>query len=124
MNEDYTKGMKFLLRKSKEQGINIRKVQWVPNVSKILSKHDLCYKFWYNVWAQKRLGRVPLCDTWFDVMYGPDKCLFCWGKTSEGQSFWYLMLNEVLKTKDIVNSETRLSSTRLCDGERVTKKRL
>lgn len=119
-NEDYLKGMKFLLEVSKEQGINIRMCTWIPHVSKKLSEYNVCYKFWRNVWKQKRLYRVPLCNTWYDVMFHPNKCLFIWDKTHERHSFWHLMLSEVLKTSSIFNSETRTSSRRLCDGERLT----
>lgn len=87
-NEDYIKGIKFLLEVSKEQKINIRTVQWVPNVNKMLSEHNLCYKFWYNVWDQKSLHRIFLCKTWYDVMYVPDKWLFYWSTTKEGDDFW------------------------------------
>ena len=96
MNEDYIKGIKFLLQKAKEQKINIRKAQWIPNVSKILSEHNACYKFWYNVWQQNRLHKILLCDTWFDVMYDHYRFLFRWDATREGHSFWSSMLTEVL----------------------------
>lgn len=96
MNGDYIKGIKFLLEKSKEQKINIRKVQWIPNVSKLLSEHSLCYEFWYNVWKQKRLNRVPLCETWYDVLYDFDGCLFCWDETRQGMAYWYVNLYKML----------------------------
>lgn len=114
-NEDYIKGTKFLLGVSKEQGINIRKVQWVPHVSKMLSEHGVCYKFWYNVWSQNRLNKVPLCNTWYDVAYGQNSCLFCWSQTSEGHLFWYLTLCEVLNTEDMGISECGVLSRLLCD---------
>ena len=88
MNEDYIKGIKFLLEKSREEGVNIRKVQWVPNVSKTLSEYNLCYKFWHNVWEQRKLYRIPLCETWFDIVYGDNKWLFIWLTTEEGSTFW------------------------------------
>jgi hypothetical protein len=114
-NEDYIKGIKFLLEKSREEGINIRKVQWIPHVSKMLSEHNVCYKFWYNVWSQKRLYRVPLCENWYDVMFDCHKCLFTWTNSCENHSFWSSVLSQVLKTSEIFNSETRTSSRRLCD---------
>ena len=88
MNEDYVKGMRLLLREAKMQRINIRKAQWVPHVSKMLSEHDLCYKFWYNVWDQKSLHRIFLCENWYDIMYVSDRWLFYWGTTEEGNDFW------------------------------------
>ena len=95
-NEDYIKGIKFLLSNSKRQGVNIRKVQWVPHVSEMLSEHKLCHKFWYNVWSQKKLDRIPLCNDWFDVMFDPEKYLFSWSQTYDGYSFWVTMLSKVL----------------------------
>lgn len=117
-NEDYIKGIKFLLEKSREEGINIRKVQWVPHVSKMLSKHNVCYSFWYNVWSQKKLDRIPLCDTWYDALFDLDKCLFSWTSTYEGHSYWSSMLSEVLGThvSEISSYKSRGSSMRwLCD---------
>ena len=115
-NEDYIKGIKFLLEKSREEGINIRKVQWVPHVSKMLSEHNVCYSFWHNVWEQKNLYRIPLCDTWYDVMFDPDKCLFSWGKTYEGHSFWASMFYWVLGIHvSAFASEYNGSGRRLCD---------
>ena len=98
-NKDYLRGMKFLLNKSREQGVNIRKAQWIPHVSKMLSEHNVCYKFWYNVWSQKRLGRVPLCKNWFDVMFDCHKCLFTWANSCESHSFWSSVLSEILGVK-------------------------
>jgi hypothetical protein len=111
-NEDYIKGMKFLLEKSREQGINIRKVQWIPNVSKLLSERNLCYEFWYNVWKQDRLDRTLLCKTWYDVIYGIDECLFCWARTRQGMAYWYVNLYKMLGvTGD--DSEGKLQNIKL-----------
>lgn len=95
-NEDYKKGMKLLLQESKKQGINVRKCQWIPNVSKMLSEHDLCYKFWHNVVKQKYLNRVFLCKDWYDVMYDSAKWLFLWPLSEEGAAFWKTNLWEML----------------------------
>lgn len=115
MNEDYIKGIRFLLKKSREQGVNVRKVQWVPHVSKMLSEHDLCYKFWYNVWKQNSLYKIPLCNTWYDVMYDPHKYLFSWDKSYEGHSFWVSMLRRVLGIRIITEFEYNGSHRLLCE---------
>ena len=96
MNEDYVKGMRLLLREAKMQGINIRKCTWIPNVSKMLSEHDLCYKFWYNVAKQKNLNRVFLCNDWYDIMYDSARWLILWSTTEEGIDFWRNHLWEML----------------------------
>jgi hypothetical protein len=96
MNEDYINGMKFLLKESKKQGINIRRCLWIPHVSKMLSEHNLCYKFWYNVVEQGNLYRIFLCENWYDIMYVGDKWLFYWGTTEEGNDFWKNHLWEML----------------------------
>ena len=115
-NEDYIRGIKFLLEVSKEQGVNVRKAQWIPHVSEMLSKHNVCYQFWYNVWYQKRLNRVPLCKTWYDVMFDIDKCLFTWDKSYEGHSFWVSMLRRVLGTRTSeYGSEYNGSNRLLCE---------
>lgn len=98
MNEDYIRGIKFLLKKSKEQGINIHRAQWIPNVSKMLSEHNLCYKFWYNVNTQRRLQDVLFCETWYDVLYA-NVCLFEWAFTYEGYVFWDDMFHSMLLPK-------------------------
>jgi hypothetical protein len=100
MNEDYVKGIRFLLKETKERGINIRKVQWIPNVSKMLSERNLCYRFWYNVAEQGNLNRLPLCETWFDILYGCKKWLFIWLTTEEGSTFWKSHLWEMLGLDD------------------------
>ena len=94
-NQDYIKGIKFLLEASKGEEINIRKFQWIPSVSKKLSEHNLCYWFWYNVVEQGNLYRIPLCDTWYDVLHG-EYCLFYWHETSQGLEFWYRNLYNML----------------------------
>jgi hypothetical protein len=94
-NQDYIKGIKFLLEASKGEEINIRKFQWIPSVSKKLSEHNLCYRFWYNVVEQGNLYRISLCDTWYDVLHGDD-CLFYWAKTSQGLDFWLSNLYNML----------------------------
>ena len=87
-NEDYIGGMRLLLKESKIKGINIRRCTWIPNVSKILSERNLCYKFWCNVVKQGYLYRVFLCKTWYDIMYDGTKWLFLWPYTREGVDFW------------------------------------
>lgn len=103
-NEDYVNGMRFLLKKAKEQDLDIiRKCQWIPNVSKMLSEHDLCYKFWYNVWKQNKLHNVLLCKTWYDVMYDSRSWLFSWAFTEEGIIFWNNHLWKMLGLDECVN---------------------
>lgn len=87
-NEDYISGMRLLLKEAKEQGVNIRKAQWVPHVSKMLSEHNLCYKFWNNTCVQNRIKLVVRCKTWYDLLYNPDICAFLWITTYERPTFW------------------------------------
>lgn len=96
MNEDYIKGMKFLLKEAKIKGINIRRCTWIPNVSKMLSERNICYKFWYNVVKQGNLNRVFLCKDWYDAMYVSETWLFLWATTEEGVDFWRNHLWEML----------------------------
>lgn len=95
-NEDYRKGMSLLLHKCKVSNINIRRLYWVCDFSMLLSKHNACYKFWFNVDKQLRMYRIPHCRTVYDIMYGPGRALFTWDKTEEGSSFWYNMFSNVL----------------------------
>ena len=94
-NGDYIKGMKLLLERSREQNFNIRQCQWIPSVSKLLSEHNLCYKFWYNVVEQNNLSEIPYCKTWYDIMHGYH-CLFYWCKSDEGVDYWLNGLYKML----------------------------
>lgn len=112
-NDDYIKGIKFLLEASKRGVINIRKFQWIPSVSKKLSEYNLCYWFWYNVVEQGNLHRIPLCDTWYDVLHGDD-CLFYWAKTSQGLEFWHRNLYNMLGVSaDDMDSDIKLQDMKL-----------
>lgn len=91
-NEDYKKGMRFLLQKCKESGINIRTVEWVPIYSSFLSERDSCYKFWFNVWEQGRLHKIKECDTLNDIALDCSKLLFYWCDTREGDDYWKRVL--------------------------------
>lgn len=92
MNEDYKMGIKFLLMKCKEKGVNIRKVEWVPIFSRYLSEKYSCYKFWYNVYIQNRLDKIKLCTTVEDIAFKQDRVLFHWYKTPEGSRYWEKIL--------------------------------
>ena len=112
-NRDYIKGMKFLLEKSREQNFNVRKYQWIPSVSKLLSEHNLCYKFWYNVVEQNNLSEIPYCKTWYDIMHG-EHCLFYWGRSDEGLDYWYRSLYNMLGvSKNDENCDEELQGMKL-----------
>lgn len=95
-NEDYIKGMRLLLKESKIQGVNIRKARWIPSVSKKLSEHNLCYKFWFNTCNQNNIERMLKCDNWYDLLYNFNMCAFLWMLTSESSTFWREKLSTML----------------------------
>ena len=99
-NEDYISGMRLLLKKSKEQGINVRQCQWIPNVSKMLSEHNLCYKFWNNTCSQNRIKNILKCDNWYDLLYSFNVCAFLWIVTNEKPTFWREKLSTMLGLDD------------------------
>lgn len=109
---DYTKGMKYLLHKSKECGIKIRNYPWVCDLSKLLSEHDACYRFWVNVYEQGNMNRISSCITPDDIIHGFNKALFIWADTPEGNDFWYLLLSRKLFSS-FKNRNIRLEELRL-----------
>ena len=116
MNEDYIKGMRLLLKGAKEQGVNIRKVQWIPHVSKMLSEHNLCYKFWYNTYSQNRIKYLLRCKTWYDLIYNTDVCAFLWILTYERPTFWRVKLWTMLGLDvdgDLFGFDTILTNMKL-----------
>lgn len=88
VNDDYKKGVGFLLKKCKEKRIYILDVDWVIPYSKFLSKKGACYSFWYNIYKQDRLDRVRQCSTLKDIAYDLKKTLFIWSHTKEGRTYW------------------------------------
>lgn len=110
-NDDYKKGIRFLLQKSKEHNFNIHKYPWVCELSRLLSFHCACYKFWWNVCEQNRLKRIKICNTPDDFMYRYGKTLFTWDRTKEGGDYWFFILAEKLfplGTREIKLDELRL----------------
>ena len=87
-NKDYRDGMKFLLRETREQKMNIRMYPWVADLSVILSKSNKCLKFWTAVWEQHNLPRIPKCHTLFDLFFGFSTNLFTWSQTIDGHEYW------------------------------------
>lgn len=115
-NEDYIKGVKFLLEKCKEKGVNIHPYHWVGDLSMILSWFGACHKFWSNVYEQNRLDRIPLCETVDDIMHYPGRILFQWQCTPEGGMYWCLLL-----TRDLFpysKSRIKLNELRFLYGEK------
>lgn len=90
-NKDFEDGMKFLFKVCKEQGIDIRKYPWIADLSKILSEHSVCYKFWFYSYTQDRLTNILSCCTIDDILYG-QTALFVWNATQEGNDFWRSLL--------------------------------
>ena len=106
INKDYERGIKFLLKEAKERKINIRKCTWIPNVSKILSERNLCYKFWHNVVKQGRLRQTLFCENWYDVLFNRHH-LFDWFLTDEGYTFWNKKFHSILLPKGLSIGLTR-----------------
>lgn len=100
-NEDYKRGMKFLLEKSKESNINIRKLWWIPILSKHLSEYDMCYNFWFNTYAQDRIKRIPLASCPHDLFHTSGICLFNWSITEEGHDAWSELKTKLFPNKKI-----------------------
>lgn len=94
-NEDYKNGMKFLMSKCKEQGVNIHgsNLRWLIKFSKMLSDSYVCYKFWLNVEKQHRIKKINECKCLYDVFYAEyESALFKWEDTDEERDFWFNIL--------------------------------
>lgn len=117
MNEDYISGMRLLLKKSKEQGLDIiRKCQWIPNVSKMLSEYNLCYKFWRNTCNQNRIKNILKCNSWYDLLYNINVCAFLWIMSNESPAFWREKFWIILGLDidgDPIDCATKLSNMKL-----------
>lgn len=94
-NDDYKKGMKLLITECKKNYIDYHKLRWLIKFNKMLSKNNICYKFWNNVVSQGRLKRIEICQSVENMVYGEETCLFAWGCTKEGSDFWFKSLYKV-----------------------------
>lgn len=95
-NKDYCDGVKLLLNGSRKKNFNIKEYPWVIDLSLILSKYNVCYKFWNYTLAQDRLSRIKYCSTIKDIMYGMNRSLFSWAQTFEGHTYWENLLDEAI----------------------------
>lgn len=100
-NNDYKKGVAYLLRHCKEKGINIRKYGWIIPLSYALSKRRNCHKFWSCSIEQGRLtkSRLSSIKKVYQVFHGVDTCLFLWDQTKEGFGFWAKIEKELFVDK-------------------------
>jgi len=104
-NEDYIKGMKFLLAKCKEEKIEIRNIWWIPKLCSLLSKMNKCYDFWYNVYIQNNLGRIKLARCPHDLFHVHGKSLFIWSVTKEGHGYWEDVKINMFPTMEIEDTK-------------------
>ena len=90
MNEDYIKGMKILLKISHEQGINIRKFEWIPLFCQKLSERGVCETFWKEVRIQNGVRFLEhYYKLWsFENLKMLVTALLTWDITSQGHKFW------------------------------------
>lgn len=87
MNEDYKKGVKYLLQYSKKYDINVRKYQWLLPFLKKLSELNACHNFCVNIVRQGNLPRLEKFETTKDIFHS-FKPAFQWAETDEGFAYW------------------------------------
>ena len=88
LNEDYKKGITYILKESRKVGLDIKQYSWVIGFSLYLSEQNLCEKFWRNVVANNTIKKIPNCKVINNLFHG-DTHLFEWFKTPQGSIFWY-----------------------------------
>lgn len=88
VENDYKKGIRFLLNETRKSGIYIKKCNWVVGFSRYLSRSGLCYSFWRNVFDQGNLSRIEKCLNIEDIFHGRDTCLFIWHYTPQNVEVW------------------------------------
>lgn len=87
MNDDYKKGVKFLLQHSKKYGFNVRKYQWLLPFLKRLSELNACYGFCVNIIQQGNLPRLESYVSTEDIFHSYSPA-FQWIETEEGFTYW------------------------------------
>lgn len=90
VNDDFKKGIRFLLKSSRENRFNVKKYEWVLPFSLKLSELNICEKFWHNTVEQGNLTNISMCKNVQDIFHGrgADATLFLWNRTKEGYRFW------------------------------------
>ena len=96
INEDHKKGLSHILTESRKVGKNIKEVNWVLPVSKILAMNNICYPFWRAVVSQNSIDRVYNCHSFYDIAYGEAVFLFSWSNTREGHNFWEKRIRDLI----------------------------
>ena len=100
-NEDYKKGMRIVFELGKKFHVNVRKYQWIPHISSLLSSVNACEKFWNNVEIQGRFKNIEkikfYCQLFHNTNYDDSTSLFEWCVTIEGIRFWSEIDEKVFK---------------------------
>lgn len=86
-NDDYVKGLKFVISKCHDMGIEIKKYPWVADLCGILARHNRCYYLWDNCYKQKRLHNITGYNTLYDLLIA-DRAFVLWRDLEEGDTYW------------------------------------
>ena len=92
-NQDYVNGMRVLLQISHEQGINIRKFEWIPLFCQRLSEYYACEIFWKEV---ARQNTMYMLKNYFPL--DPKilvSLMLTWNETPQGSYFWNGIYNSL-----------------------------
>lgn len=94
-NEDYIKGVKYLMARCRENGIDYRKYPWLSDLSLLLSKYNSCYMFWCQSSVQKKIRLIPYCETAYHILFDINTYLLSWSNTPQGGTFWSNVFDKI-----------------------------